>query len=362
MPQAADANNNRQQPLAFLPNLCSVQAVFLLVLLGELLALALSLASDPQLRIHWGNLGTHSMLIQWVVLLSAALLCPLRFWLYTQPGWLAGTLCYLLVLAVTLVCSLLGQWAMAQWQAPNLLVVANNLLLAAIFAGIVLRYLYVQQQWHNQQQAELQARIQALHSRIQPHFLFNSMNSIASLIATAPDKAERLVEDLSCLFRASLAEPGLVSLEEELELCQQFMDIEQTRLGERLRTHWRLPDPALQRAASIPCLLLQPLLENAIVHGISGRTEGGDVHVEVQIEGERVKIAIRNPLAAAVNPRNGNRMALDNIRNRLAVYFGNAAHLDTREVEGEFCVCLEYPGARRQIRPAVKPELSGVSE
>ncbi len=335
---------------AFLPDMCTLQAVFLLILLGELLALALTLAVSPSLQLNWTRLGTHSFLIQWVVLLSAALLCPLRFWLMNIPAWVAGLLCFFLVMVVTLICSVLGLAAMDIWRWPDWPVVANNLLIAAIFGGVVLRYLYVQQQWHNQQQAELTARVQALQARIQPHFLFNSMNTIASLIAIDPIKAERLVEDLASLFRASLAEPGLVRLADELELCRQYMAIEQLRLGDRLRVVWQLPSAEDLQQRLIPSLLLQPLLENAIVHGISPRPEGGEIRVMVGVVGEQVQIQVLNPVAESGSERRGSHMALDNIRHRLSVYFGPTAQFyaqqQRREDTYEFRVEISYPAER----------------
>jgi len=159
----------------FLPDLCKVQSVFTLILGGELLALALVLADSGLYPFNWEQLGTVSFLVQWVVLLSAALLCPLRPFLGRHSLLLAGCLTFSLILLVTLVVSLAGQW-LVQGGVINVWQVATNMVLAGIFGGIVLRYFYIQQQLLNQEEAELKARIQALQSRIRPHFLFNSMN------------------------------------------------------------------------------------------------------------------------------------------------------------------------------------------
>jgi len=333
----------------FLPDMCTLQAVFFLVLFSELLALVLTLADDGLLRFDWEGLGLRSILIQWIALLSAALLCRLRPWLARQLSWQAGVVCYLLVLSITALCTALGLFLInSEINGMRLL---SNLLLSAIIAGIILRYLYLQQQLHNQQQAELQARIQALQSRIQPHFLFNSMNSIASLIAVNPDTAERMVEDLSCLFRASLAEPGLVPLSDELELCQQYASIEQMRLGDRLRLVWRLDDQvaAQQAVYRIPSLLLQPLIENAIVHGIQPVAEGGEVTVELCIVNGGLQLRVENPhwtaeqdVADTPSPR-GNRLALDNIAHRLQAHFGSQAYISAVKIENRFVTEVFYP-------------------
>lgn len=142
-------------------------------------------------------------------------------------------------------------------------------------SGLLLRYFYLQSQWRRQEQAELRARIESLQARIRPHFLFNSLNSIAALVASDPVKAEQAVLDLSDLFRASLARPGtLVAWRDELELSRRYLSIEQYRLGDRLQMDWQVdgvPDDL-----PIPQLTLQPLLENALVYGIQPRIEGSD--------------------------------------------------------------------------------------
>eukprot|EP01031_Cornospumella_fuschlensis_P016430 gene16430-20080_t len=146
-------------------------------------------------------------------------------------------------------------------------------------SALLLRYFFLQSQWRRQQQAELRARIESLQARIRPHFLFNSLNSIASLVVIDPYKAEQAVLDLSDLFRASLAKPGtLVSWAEELELSKRYLSIEQYRLGERLQLDWQVDD--VPDDLPIPQLTLQPLLENALIYGIQPRIEGGLVRVE----------------------------------------------------------------------------------
>lgn len=329
--------------------MCTLRAVFFLVLLSELLALVLVLADGGLMRFNWEGLGLRSILIQWISLLSAALLCRLRPWLARQDAWRAGVVCYLLVLAITALCTSMGLFLINSEINATLLL--SNLLLSAIIAGIILRYLYLQQQLHNQQQAELRARIQALQSRIQPHFLFNSMNSIASLIAVDPDTAERMVEDLSCLFRASLAEPALVALSDELELCQQYASIEQMRLGDRLRLVWRLDDQvsARQTAYRIPSLLLQPLIENAIVHGIQPAAEGGEVDIDLRVVQGGLQLRVENPHlndeqdGGSEPSTRGNRLALDNIAHRLQAHFGPQAYIRAGKVDDRFVTEIFYP-------------------
>lgn len=334
---------------AFLPNLCALQSVFLLVLLGELLAVALVLAETGLAAFEWLALGIISFLVQWIVLLSAALLCPLRGWLGTLPAWLAGLVSYVLVLLVAAVCTAVGSWLMSSQQVVDSDQLLTSLMIAAIVAGIALRYLYLQQQLIIQKEAELRSRITALQARIRPHFLFNSMNSIASLIEVDPQRAEKMVVDLASLFRASLAEPGLVPLREELNLCRRYLAIEQQRLGERLQLDW--PELTIDEAVKIPSLLLQPIVENAVYHGVQPRPEGGVVAVRVSQQGADWLIEVSNPqpeLVAQTSPleqeeAQGSRVALENIRNRLQAYYGSRARLQAGLRDGLFVTSLHLP-------------------
>jgi two-component system, LytTR family, sensor histidine kinase AlgZ len=224
----------------------------------------------------------------------------------------------------------------------------SNLLTSAILAGIALRYLYLQQQLRSQQQAELHARIQALQSRIRPHFLFNSMNSIASLIGSDPDLAERVIEDLAELFRASLAEPTLIPIAREVTLCRRYLEIEQLRMGKRLTVDWQVSE--FSDAVKIPSLMLQPLVENAIFHGVEPMPQGGTVSIKISQANNQLMIAITNPYplvkktpAQTPSQDRHNHMALDNIRHRLQVHYGDAARLSSSEEQGVFTTYIFCP-------------------
>ncbi|MFC6981431.1 sensor histidine kinase [Microbulbifer taiwanensis] len=227
-------------------------------------------------------------------------------------------------------------------------------LLGAICAGVVLRYAYVQQQLHNQQQAELGARIDALQSRIRPHFLFNSMNSLASLIAIDPERAERLVEDLSALFRASLADSGMVPLGQELALAKRYLQIEELRLGERLRTRWDIAAGLEQ--LEVPSMLLQPLLENAVLHGVARLREGGEIALHLAIGVDCLELTIDNPVPAGDSEarRDSNGIAMENICQRLAAHFGNrftfAAGRDGDRYRVQLRLPVTQPATRKSRR------------
>ncbi len=328
----------------FLPDLCKVGAVLFLVLLAELLALVLSLAADTDKGFSWESLALISLFTQWVVLSSAALLCLLRPYLARLSLPWAATTSYTLILLVALLCSLAGQWLGLSAHGPGIALwrTLDHLLIAAILAGIALRYFYLQQQLRLQQEAELRARIEALQARIRPHFLFNSMNSIASLIVSDPVLAEQLVEDLADLFRQSLAtEQTEVSLQEEVTLCRRFARIEGLRLGPRLQVDWSIDEQA--EAVRIPRFTLQPLIENAIYHGIQPLPEGGRVQVTIVLDGDMCRIQVDNPVATAGVRPGGNRMALQNISHRLEALYGAAAEVKVSQQQGSFSVVIAYP-------------------
>jgi two-component system sensor histidine kinase AlgZ len=203
----------------------------------------------------------------------------------------------------------------------------------------------VQHQWRRNVQAEARARLQALQSRIRPHFLFNSMNTIAGLTRERPELAEEVVEDLADLFRAGLADSRQrVGLGEEIEMARRYLRIEALRLGDRLRVDWRIGDLPLD--LPVPPLILQPLLENAVYHGIEPRAEGGEIRVEGRREGGAVVFVLRNPVhGAAPRRREGHRMALENIRQRLALAYGDEGALTVRSTDGVFEVRIRLPGA-----------------
>lgn len=209
--------------------------------------------------------------------------------------------------------------------------------------GIIgLRYLYVREQWLAQQRSELMARVQALQARIHPHFLFNSLNSVVSLIMIDPFKAEQMLIDLSSLFRASLTELKEVSLEEEIELCKRYLKIEAVRLGERLEVDWRLDHERKLKKAKIPLLTLQPLLENSIYHGVETLSKKSTVSILVEIVDQQVNIVLTNAYQKQDSVRQGNGLAIENVKQRLIAYYGKGVTFNTYCQNGIYTTLLSY--------------------
>jgi two-component system sensor histidine kinase AlgZ len=335
----------------FLPSFCDVRMVFAVVVIAELLAFILTLVSPGVLENPWANLGLISVFMQWIALTSAALLCVCRTLLARLGNNVAALVSYLLVLLVTAIISeiafglMISSTLFPEIDAQNHAVfLLRNLVISTVIAAVVLRYLYVQFQWRQQLKAEARARIQALQARIRPHFLFNSMNTIAALTRTAPELAESAIEDLSDLFRASLnGSHEQSTLADELTLAQRYLNIETLRLGERLSVQWHVEK--IPPGVSMPPLTLQPLLENAIYHGIERLPEGGTILVDGDCQQDMVTIAISNPLPATESggQHEGNRIAQENIRQRLQIAFGGRAELLTSLEEGVYKVIMRFP-------------------
>jgi two-component system, LytTR family, sensor histidine kinase AlgZ len=195
--------------------------------------------------------------------------------------------------------------------------------------------------------AVTEARLQALQARIRPHFLFNSLNAVLSLMRAEPRRAETALEDLADLFRVLMADNRkLIPLSRELEICRQYLALEELRLGPRLKTDWRI-GPGVDDAL-VPPLFLQPLLENAVYHGIEPSAEPGVVTLEVELRNDKLVIVLRNPYRGERRNQSGNRMALANIRERLLLHFDAEAELSTRGENGVFQATISLPYTREE--------------
>ncbi|NIR32189.1 MAG: sensor histidine kinase [Gammaproteobacteria bacterium] len=346
-PGQLGAEQGAPDPL-FLPDFCGIRTVFAVVVMGEMLAFVLALAGADN---RWSSLALISLFIQWVGLSSAALLCACRRWLSLLENVAAGFVSYALILLVTLVLSEAAYWLVEKplalpgaaegWHQDFLL---RNLAVSAIVGAVALRYLYVQHQWKINLESESRARIQALQSRIRPHFLFNCMNTIANLTRSQPALAEEVIEDLADLFRVSLSDASVpTQLARELEVCRQYLRIEGLRLGNRLAVEWHtdgLPGDAL-----LPALTVQPLLENAIHHGIEPQPQGGLVRLVAERHRDSLRLSICNSVPSSEEGPGptGNRLAQDNVRQRLHAFFRGRGTLRVEPAEGEYRVHLDFP-------------------
>ncbi|VAW53669.1 Autolysis histidine kinase LytS [hydrothermal vent metagenome] len=333
-----------------LPNFCDVRTIFVVVLLTELLAMIFAMIAAANSAQFWDYLALSSLLMLWIALLNSAILCQLRKWLHKQKQSVCFVLAFCLMMGVSLLVSLLiGKAGLLFFtvfndSAGDTLFLVRVMTISAVIYFLVLRYFYIQHQWRVNLAAQSRAEIQALQARIRPHFLFNSMNTIASLIAISPERAETAIEDLSDLFRASLSEKNMTSLADEIELTKSYLAIESLRLGDRLQINWEIDEKLLK--TEVPSLSIQPLAENAIYHGIEPLEKGGKIHISALQIDNKLELSISNPLASENRSKSfkkGNQMAQDNIRQRLKLVYGNAGKFTINDTKDSYTVSLLIP-------------------
>ncbi|MBT8100205.1 MAG: histidine kinase, partial [Gammaproteobacteria bacterium] len=290
-----------------------------------------------------------SFFVLWFALLGCALMCQLRDWLENLGPTRAFVTGFFILLSL---CAALAEIA---WQltavfsdifyisGSHAAFVGRTTAIGAIIIGLAMRYLYIPSEWRRSILLEAQSRVSALQALIRPHFLFNTMNTIASLTRTDPQRAEEAVEDLSDLMRANLgAAKDRTTLKQEFELAAIYQRIESLRLGDRLRVRWDIAD--LPMRALIPSLTIQPLLENAIYHGVELLPDGGEVLIRGKRDGRNLSIEISNPVAAITSRRtDGNKMALANTRQRYELAYGSGASVDIEDADGRYMVRIRFP-------------------
>jgi len=321
-----------------LPDFRNLGVVARALVAVNLLGLGAALASEADWTRALDAFVQSTVLIEPPLLATLATLYVATPLLRRLPYWPAcvGVVALALLLAAA-TRSELGRFADAD--------LARVLAFAAVSATIVLAYLSLHLRAYSPALAE--ARLQALQARIRPHFLFNSLNAVLALVRSDPRRAERTLEDLADLFRALVSDGrSLVRLADEISLVERYAAIEQLRLGTRLRMSWDLDQAPVD--ALLPPLVLQPLLENAVYHGVEPGTGIGDVLLRIERKGDRVRVLIENPLRPAGargegSVRAGNHMALDNIRERLMLFFDAEAKLVSRTEGARYRVEIEIP-------------------
>lgn len=337
----------------FLPDLCNIRILLLVIVIAEMLAFVLTLAGSTPGQ-GWQDLGLISLFVQWVALLSVLALCLSRPWLASFNNTQAGYLSFFIINAMTLAITEISfQYIvtpnMDRSAMAHIDLLLRNLGISVIVSLLTLRYFYLQYQSSKSILAENTARIEALQARIRPHFLFNSMNIIASLTRTDPLLAEKAVESLSQVFRASLADiKKKISLHEEVAICRSYLQIEKLRLGDRLNIEWDI-GPEVEHD-SVPPLLLQPLIENAVVHGIEPLTEGGTIVISARhLDNKMLELKVTNPcednIDACDAAKKGNQIALNNISQRLDTLYKGKSCLSVGREDNYFIAIITIPVA-----------------
>jgi two-component system sensor histidine kinase AlgZ len=320
-----------------LPNFCNLG-----VMLRSLVVVNLLLAAGAVLRVAELRAAAYEFMVmatfaEPILIVSLVALCGARRWLHAigYAGSVAVLFAFELVLA----------WGMARAVgdlfADRGVGFGRLAVLVLIVTGITLAYFDLRARALAPAIAD--ARIQALQARIRPHFLYNSINAVLSLMRSEPRRAERALEDLADLFRVLMSENRtLAPIAEEVELARQYLAIETLRLGEeRLRVAWSID--AMPGDALVPPLMLQPLVENAVYHGIEPSPEGGEVTIDVRRDGRELVMTLANPLPAESRQTVGNRMAIANIRERLQLHFDAEASMRSEVSDGRYRVVIRMP-------------------
>ena len=330
-----------------LPDFCQLPALFALFVVGALTVTVMWLARDAQR--DWPAYSVSMLFVTWLAMVIAVTLCKLRGLLLRLPGRLPYLGVWLIIVLTVFAASSVARWLdgalrMEMIGSSMLVFVRDNTVIAALLGAAMLRYFYVLTQWQARLAAVSRAQVEALQARIRPHFLFNSMNTVAALIRVDPAAAERTVEDLCELFRAALGQHdiGDGTLGEELALVERYLAIEQLRLGPRLRIQRDMDE--LPANYPLPRLLLQPLVENAVRHGIQPLRGGGEVILRGRHDDGGVRIEIINPLPDTP-PTPGNGHGLDNVRKRVAYRYGPQATVEAGPQGDQFVVLLQLPRA-----------------
>ncbi len=329
-------NQNLRPPPA-LPNFCNLGVSLRILLAVNGMSLVAAGLKASSLDMLWQELMGMSMLVQPVLLLSLLLLCSGRK-LLDRASYSGGIV--LVMLLEALLTTLVYILDRELTGADGAFQVYRYLAFAFLMTGALLAYFDLRSRALSPALSE--ARLQALQARIRPHFLFNSINAVLSLIRSNPKQAESALEDMADLFRVLMADNrNLVSLEQEVALSRQYLGLEQLRLGERLQVTWHIEK--MPQDALIPPLVLQPLLENAVYHGIEPSSQPGEVCVNIYSSRNQVHLVLRNPYRNEGDHHSGNKMALGNIRERLALHFDAEASLTTQISDSTYQVHIVIP-------------------
>ena len=329
------ASINQNAHTGALPNFRNLGITLRILVIVDGMCLAAALLNTTKPLELMEQLVDLSAIVQPILMLSVLMLAAANNWLHRLRYRYAIVALIGLELAVTTAMYFLG---LAVFKGMG--AIERYWILTVLVTGVLIGYFDLRGRALSP--ALTEARLQALQARIRPHFLFNSINAVLSVIRVDPRHAERVLEDLADLFRVLMADNRqLTSLGSEVELARQYLRIEQLRLGERLQVEWDIA--GLPHEALIPPLVLQPLLENAVYHGIEPRTGAGVVAIRIRRAGDQVEINLRNPYRREDDHHPGNQMALANIRERLALHFDAEARIKTVATDDAYEVQIVIP-------------------
>jgi len=330
-------NQNPPGPSRSLPDFRSLGVILRVLIIVNLASLLVAVLRTSSWQAVPNEFMELSVAVQPALLLALVVLYALGPWLRAQPYPRGVALVLLATMVATVMVHAAGLRLPGAEQQADLL---RFLVVSLAAAGLLLGYFDLRGRALSPALSE--ARLQALQARIRPHFLFNSINAVLSLIRSDPKRAEAALEDMAELFRVAMSDSRQLSpLKREVDLCRQYLQLEALRLGDRLQVEWHLdkmPEDAL-----VPPMVLQPLLENAVYHGVEPASGSGAVSINIYRSRDEVHLVIKNPYHPGGRHQPGNKMALNNIRERLALHFDVEASLESRVVAGSYQVHITLP-------------------
>ncbi|QEP43198.1 hypothetical protein D5085_08770 [Ectothiorhodospiraceae bacterium BW-2] len=328
---------------------CTFTTLLPFILIAKVAALTVATVVSDSETDFWVLMALLSLFLLWIAIMVVISLCLLQSWLRTLSlGRQIGTIAAIVALWLVGVTEL-TQHSLGSLLPPALLTLSPYFRWQVYLLGLLslllgTRYLYVLLTWRQQVEQQAELKLQHLQARIRPHFLFNSLNTIAALIPEHPQVAEAAVLDFADLMRSHIHQQRILgSVGEEITLCQRYLGLEQLRLGERLRCCWQI-EPGTEQL-QLPLLTLQPLLENSIYHGIEPSPSGGEIRVTIQIQKQRLKIVVSNRVEERLNisSRQHNHTALENIATRLRHCYGSDGSITSQQQAGLFTATIELP-------------------
>ncbi|MDO8413998.1 MAG: histidine kinase [Gallionellaceae bacterium] len=336
---------NQNTPSDTLPNFRNLGVILKILLLVNGLGLLVVFAQASS----WADITQR--IVDFSALWQPALLLNLLLLYIFKPA--LARLAYPLGATAVIVLTMLGTLFIYYFGAaiypdiePGYFYLWRNTLIGGALAAMLLSYFKLRTQVLTPSLHA--ARLQALQARIRPHFLFNTINAVLGIVRADPKRAETALEDMADLFRMAMAHNSdLVAISHEITLAQQYLALEKLRLGDRLQIEWLTQD--LPGDALIPPLMLQPLLENAVYHGIEPLTQGGTINIKLYREGKEIHLEVRNPRLEQAN-RRGNEIALTNIRERLALQFDVEAHYSVESGKNFYNVHIMLPYSKEEPR------------
>jgi two-component system sensor histidine kinase AlgZ len=341
-----DVTPDQESKELLIPDYCNVGIVVRVLAIVNVVVLLGLLARGFSWNMVWKEFIESAMLVELICLFSLIILCGFRQLLERQyaPNWMQRIVCGTIPALVCFISIyLLMEIEWFSFSFPNLHIF--NATLICFIMGLGMQY-YFELRTKAFSPALGEARLQALQARIRPHFLFNSLNAVLTLIRSEPRRAETALEDLADLFRVLMRDTRkLTTLREEITLCEQYLGIEKIRLGDRLQVTWTIENlnEAALISTKIAALLLQPLIENAVHYGIEPVAKGGVITVKVERVLEKIEIKVVNSFHLHARLPQGNHMALDNIKQRLKLLYDIEASLSTSIVGDMFEVKLIFP-------------------